>query len=392
MQLFLSIFGILLFISLIISHEWGHYWAARRNGVEVEEFGLGIPPRLLAKKLKSGMILSLNWLPLGGFVKLKGEHDADSRHGSFGAASLAAKTKIMLAGVGVNLLSGVLLLTLLAWLGLPKLIDQQTVGQEQFTVPSDTKVIHQEVLANSIVAGSPADHLGLGPTDSLLSLAAGPEKRVITTAESLHQATQAFAGQSVVLTYRHNSQTLTKTIKLLSASEVAASHGNKGYLGLSPRELQIRRSTWSAPVVALGLTKQLITLTLQGIGKALAGLGSIVAGLVTHNHTARQNGQTQASSQVGGPVAIAIFLWTSGSVGLNYVLMLIAIISLLLAFFNVLPFPALDGGRLAMTLVSRGLFRRPLSKLAEERIVATSMAILLMLFVLITVVDVKRFF
>jgi regulator of sigma E protease len=115
MQVFLFIIAMLLFIGLVLVHEWGHYIAARRNGVDVEEYGLGFPPRAWGKKLKNGMVLSLNWLPLGGFVKLKGEYDADTRKGSFGAASLPAKTKILLAGVTMNLLVGLALLTSLSF-------------------------------------------------------------------------------------------------------------------------------------------------------------------------------------------------------------------------------------------------------------------------------------
>src|ERR1700690_544058 len=123
MQILLFALAIVLFIGLIIVHEFGHYLVARRNGVEIEEFGLGIPPRAWSKKLKNGVLFSLNWLPLGGFVKLKGEHDSDSHRGSFGAASLGAKTKIMLAGVFMNLIFGLLLLTILAATGMPKLLD-----------------------------------------------------------------------------------------------------------------------------------------------------------------------------------------------------------------------------------------------------------------------------
>src|SRR3954468_1856091 len=99
MQLFVFSLGILLFIGLVLVHEWGHYIMARRNGVDVEEFGLGFPPRVWSRKLKSGMRLSMNILPLGGFVKLKGENDSDERKGSLGAATLGTKSKIMLAGV-----------------------------------------------------------------------------------------------------------------------------------------------------------------------------------------------------------------------------------------------------------------------------------------------------
>src|SRR3954468_24073904 len=140
MQIFLFIVSILLFTSLVLIHEWGHFFIARRNGVEVEEFGLGFPPRAYSRKTKKGMILSFNWLPIGGFVKLKGEHDGDTRKGSFGAASLSAKTKILLAGVFMNLLVGLAILTVLAVIGLPRLITADQFGQDQFTVKSDTKI------------------------------------------------------------------------------------------------------------------------------------------------------------------------------------------------------------------------------------------------------------
>src|SRR5487761_1297131 len=137
MQVFLFAVGIVLFFGLVLVHEWGHFWLARKNGVEVEEFGLGFPPRAWGKKLKSGLLISLNWLPIGGFVKLKGEHDSDERPGSLGAASLWAKTKIMLAGIAMNLIVGLVILTALAFFGMPKLITQQAVGQDQFTITSD---------------------------------------------------------------------------------------------------------------------------------------------------------------------------------------------------------------------------------------------------------------
>jgi regulator of sigma E protease len=330
MQIFLFTVAILLFIGLVLVHEWGHYIAARRNGVDVEEYGLGFPPRAWGKKLKNGMILSLNWLPLGGFVKLKGEYDADTRKGSFGAASLSAKTKILLAGVTMNLLVGLGLLTILALVGMPKLLDKDTIGEDQFTVASD------------------------------------------------------------------NGTTVTKETTLRSKAEVEASlktNNPKGNLGVEdPVNIQIQRSTWSAPVVALGFTVQLTKLTFIGLGHALGGLGSTIAGLVTANKEARQNGQTSASSQVGGPIAIVAVLWGSGSYGVSFILWIIAVLSLTLAIMNILPIPALDGGRLFMILFSRGVLKKPLSKFAEERIVATGMAIILSLVVLITIVDVKRFF
>lgn len=396
MQTFLFILALLLFIGLVVVHEWGHYIVARRNGVEVEEFGLGFPPRAWGKKLKSGMVLSFNLLPLGGFVKLKGEYDSDTRKGSFGAASLRAKSKILLAGVTMNLLVGIGLLTILALVGMPKLLDKETVGHEQFTVASDTKVVSQQVRAGTVQNDSPASKIGMSGKDVIVSIASGNDVRYTKTSQQLHNATQHFAGKAVQVTYKHGNDTITKSTMLRSNAEVKASlktDNPKGNLGVQdPINIQIQRSTWSAPIVAIGFTAQLTGLTFQGLGHALAGLGSIIAGAVTGNNEARANGQTSASSQVGGPVAIVAVLWGSGTYGVTFILWIIAVLSLTLALMNSLPIPALDGGRLFMILFSRGLLKKPLSKLAEERITATGMAIILGLVALITIVDVKRFF
>jgi regulator of sigma E protease len=320
-------------------------------------------------------------------------------------------------------------------------------------VSSDTKIAKQAVLTGAIEPGSPAASSGIRSTDQLLSIGNGAKTLQLKTTQQLHDATIKFAGQNTELSVKRTNTLLTKTVKLRSISTIAAdikrSAGLKatdkivsikdqnlgkmpiaitsdaqlyslaqqtatdstikyvrdgvvatkvgtlqpeGYLGIEPNQLQIQRSTWSAPIVAAGLTKQIFVLTFKGLGHALAGLGSTIAGGVTRNHQARENGQDQASSQVGGPVAIGVALWDYGSLGFNFMLFLIALISLTLALMNILPIPALDGGRLAMILISRGVFRRPLSRLVEERVVGASFALLLALIALITIVDVKRFF
>src|SRR3978361_821415 len=111
MSILLLVVGILLFIGLVVVHEFGHFIVARRNGVEVEEFGIFFPPRLYKRKMKAGWIFTVNLLPLGGFVRLKGEHDSDTEPGTFGAASTWVKTKIMAAGVVMNLAAALVLLT-----------------------------------------------------------------------------------------------------------------------------------------------------------------------------------------------------------------------------------------------------------------------------------------
>src|SRR6185312_11132914 len=121
------VLGVLLFFGLVVVHEFGHFIMARRGGVEVEEFGIGFPPRLFAYKTKGGWVFTLNLLPLGGFVKLKGEHDTDTTPGSFGAASVWTKSKIMAAGVVMNLITAYVLLVGLAFVGMPQLVDNQFV-------------------------------------------------------------------------------------------------------------------------------------------------------------------------------------------------------------------------------------------------------------------------
>src|SRR5690606_3602076 len=113
----LLIIGLILFIGLILVHEWGHFIVAKRNGVEVEEYGIFFAPRLWSKKTKGGWDFSINLLPIGGFVRLKGESDSDVRKGTFGAAPFKAKVKIMLAGIAMNLVVAFGLLTFLALIG-----------------------------------------------------------------------------------------------------------------------------------------------------------------------------------------------------------------------------------------------------------------------------------
>jgi regulator of sigma E protease len=285
-------------------------------------------------------------------------------------------------------------LTVLAVIGLPKLVTVDQFGQDQYTVKSDTKVSKTAVLAIYIEPNSPAKRMGLASLDSIKSITAGGQTVNVNSPIDLKNATSKFAGQKVNVTYSHEGQDVTKTVQLRTKQEVQPSlktDNPKGILGVEPYGLEFRRSTWSAPITALGFTWQMTELSFKGLGHAISGLGSTIAGATTGNTQARQNGQAQASSQVGGPVAIFKILWSTGSIGYQYMLVIIAMISLTLAIFNILPIPALDGGRLFMILISRLVLRKPLSRLAEERIVATGMVFLLTLTVLITIVDVKRF-
>ncbi len=378
-----------MFIGLVLVHEWGHYIAARRNGVEVEEFGLFFPPRAKVLGRRKGTEYTLNWLPLGGFVKLKGENDADTRPGTFGAATTWVKTKIMLAGVAMNLLTAFVLLTLLALIGMPKLIDNQ------FTVASDTKIIRHDVLVGHVEPGSPADKAGVKQVDKLISIGLPGEKtEPIKEDTDLKKLTGKYAGQKVMVQYERDGQSIQRTIQLRTKKEVEKSRKTdepKGNFGVTPIELTVQRSTWSAPVVAAGLVKQITELSFKGLGTSVAGLGKTIAGFVTGNTPARQAGQEQTVREISGPIGIFFALKFGAELGILLMLFIIALISLSLAIMNVLPIPALDGGRLFVLLGSRAL-KKPLSKETEEAIQVAGFIFIVSLIILISIVDVQRFF
>lgn len=384
----LFILGIVMFIGLVVVHEWGHFIMARRNGVKVEEFGIFFPPKIFSRKTKGGWIFSINLLPLGGFVRLKGEHDSDTEKGSFGAATTWVKTKIMGAGVVMNLVVALVLFTIVGLMGMPKIIDNQ------FAVANDDRPISRSVLINYVEPGSPADKAGLKPQDALNDISLPGYSPVgITTAASLKKITKDFSGKTVYVYYERNGQQSKAKTTLLTQKQVDASlktDNPKGFLGVVPMDYTVTRATWSAPITAIGISAQLTAATFQGLGHALSGLGGLIAGGITGNQEARQNGQTSASSQVTGPVGIFHILKNGSDIGLQFILFIIAYISLALAIMNILPIPALDGGRLWLMLFSR-LTKKPISPKTEEMINATGFVVLISLVILITIVDVKRF-
>ncbi len=388
MSILWLVVGLILFILLVVVHEFGHFVAARRNGVEAEEFAIFFGPSIYSRKMKSGWKFSLNILPLGGYVKLKGEHDSDTQPGSFGAASLWVKTKIMAAGVFMNLVIALVLFLILAATGMPKLIPNQ------YTVKRDTQLVNQKVLVGYVLPGSPAQKAGLQSEDQITAIKLPNYSPVdVTSASNLPMITKDFAGKTAYVYYIRKGVEQQVLVTFLTQKVVAASQKTsnpKGYLGISPTELTIQRSTWSAPIVAIGLSGQITALTFQGIGHAIGGLGSLIAGGVTGNKVARENGQTNASSQVSGPVGIFVILKDGSQLGFQYMLFIIAIVSLTLAIMNLLPIPALDGGRLWIMLISHGL-KKPLSAKREEAINAIGFALLIAIIILVTNVDVHRF-
>lgn len=377
------VIGVIALTVLVVLHELGHALVARRNGVRVEEFGIGFPPAAYKKNVKKSflgknVVYSVNWLPLGGFVKLQGEHDDDKKPGDYGAATFWQKTKILLAGVMMNWLTAVILLMILAWFGLPQLVPHQ------FTVASDTHVIYNPVVLASIEKDLPAESAGLKSGDAVISV--NGEK--IKTSAQLSEVSAVHKGEMVRVTYKRDGTERVAHVALRSAND-----DKRGYLGAGLSQERLTRSTWSAPIVGVGVTMQLTGITLQGLGQVIGdGVSGLVMKLVPNDSAQKQANQklSSASQSVGGPLSIFGILFPAAErAGMRYVVMMTALISLTLAVMNILPIPALDGGRWFVTAVFR-LLKKPLTKEREEKIHGTGFLVLLVLVVLVTISDVVK--
>ena len=375
------IIGLLILVFLIVVHELGHAIAARRNGVVVEEFGIGFPPRAWGKKLKNGILFTLNWLPLGGFVKLQGENDAASKKGDYGAASFWVKTKILLAGVSINFLVAVVIFTGFAIAGLPKFTG---VIDNQFTVASDTREVTEPVRVSQVVKELPADAAGLKNGDEILRISG----EAINQPADIKRLSEQNKGKAAEVLYRRDGTEKTTTVTLRSDN----TDGN-GYLGIGSNQRVVRQSTWSAPIIGVTITYQLAEATFKSLGQTVADLATGLVDKFNPNAQVREQGDqkiNQVSQNVAGPIGILGVIFPSArEAGLGSLLFLTGLISLTLAVMNLLPIPALDGGRWFLMALFRVL-RRPLTKELEEKINSIGFLILIGLIILVSVADVGK--
>lgn len=376
--------GLFVLILLVVIHELGHGIVARRNGVVVEEFGVGFPPRAWAKKLKQSVLgkdvlISLNWLPLGGFVKLQGEHDSATGKGDYGAATYWQKTKILLAGVVMNWLAAIVLFTILALVGLPKILPNQ------FSVPSDSVTTVEPLKIGQVERDSPAQKAGLKNGDEILLVGS----REVESSAELAAATKANQGKNVTITYSRGDREYTVPVTLRGADAA-----DKGFLGVrTTQRMSEIRATWSAPIVGFMTTLQLTGETFAALGKLVVSLGEGIGSRFTADESARKSGDEAlafASNSVSGPVGIlGVIFPQMQQAGLKPLLLLTAIISLSLAVMNVLPIPALDGGRWFTMTIFR-LLKKPLTKEREEKIQTVGFMALLALIIVVTFADVSK--
>lgn len=374
------VIGLLILIFLVVIHELGHAIMAKKAGVKVEEFGVGFPPK--AKKIDNwgDTELTLNWLPLGGFVRLKGEYDSSNKKGDYGKASYWQKTKILAAGVMVNWFFAAFLFMILALFGtLPKVFDNQ------FVINADYSISKSPVTVTYVAKDSPADKAGIKLGDEILAI-----KNEDLTSDNLAKITEKNAGKTISVEIKNKSGKSEKSVKL-NDKKVE----KQGYFGVQYMTNSYIRSTWSSPLVGLGTAVQYTGETLGGLGKLVADLATGItkkASLDSNTRTSGEKDLSNVSKSVAGPIGILGVIFPAATeAGISTVIYLAALISLTLAIMNFLPIPAMDGGRWFLMTIFK-LSRKKLTKEIEEKVQFAGVMIIILLTVLVLWADVSKLF
>lgn len=354
---------IILLAVLILVHEAGHFAAAKIFGIRVDEFGLGFPPRLAGKKIGE-TVYSLNWIPFGGFVKIFGENpDRDSLEGPESARSFSRKGKwiqaaVLSAGVFGNLVFGWLLMSAGFMSGLPAPAD----------FGASAAVANPRLTVTAVLPGSPAEKAGLKSGDVILSLRAGGAE---LGQPSLDGAESFIGGSggSVQVTYLRGSEEGTVS---------AAPEG-----GLVPGRRAI-----GIGMDMIGTLKLPFFEALWEGAKTTGALAATVAiGLF---HLAKSAFAGAASlNDVTGPVGIVSMVGDVWQLGIVYLISFTALISVNLAVINLIPFPALDGGRLFFLLIE-AIKGSPIRPKVANTINTIGFAALVILMVVITYHDIVK--
>lgn len=317
------IFVILIFSFLVLAHEFGHFITARRNGVQVDEFGIGFPPKLWGVQ-KGKTLYTINLLPLGGFVRLKGEQGESTAKDSFAAQGAWVKSKILLAGVTVNLIIAYVLITALLAIGMPPLLPQKlpsVLGIKPTTTSGQLMVVN-------VGSGSVAATAGIKNGDRIIQLNGAN----VSTPEELKSNVDKLAGSTATILVAQPG--MTRTIDVVLPQKTA----DKALLGVATVPESLQRYPWYiAPLAGVVVIVQMILAT-------LGAFGGMIVGLFT---------RAEVSQTVTGPIGITVIFSEVLEYGVSYVIALVASISLSLAIINSLPLPALDGGRLLVVVLQR---------------------------------------
>lgn len=375
--IFIIVLSVLVFV-----HELGHFWTARKLGVKAEEFGFGFPPRALGFfKDKSGKwrflkgkrdpqslpeeqrpvstVYSLNWLPLGGFVKIKGENGEGKQDSdSFAAKSLWRRALILSAGVIMNIILAAVLLSVGYMIGLPGSLDDLRPSADI----SEARVMIMEVLPES-----PAAQAGLEAGDTILSVA----DRHVSSNEELQAIVAEQAGIATnFLVEKDTGEELVEITPEYSEENERAVIGVSIYATGTVR-YPFFIAIWEG-IKLTGWMFWMIILAFYGL------IRDLIIGV-------------SVSGQVAGPVGIATLTGQVASLGFAYLLQFMTLLSLNLALVNILPFPALDGGRILFIIIEK--FKgKPVKQSVEAWIHTIGFWLLILLIVIVTYKDIVRLF
>lgn len=368
--IFILVLGALIFV-----HELGHFLMARRSGMKVEEFGFGFPPRLGGfvwseekkrhifvagnKEVSSPYtVYSINWIPFGGFVRIKGEngdgaHDPDS----FASKGALPRIKTLSAGVVMNFLFAWFLISIVLMIGFPRAIDT-----DEKIDPSKI-----DVQIAQVSPGTPAADMGLQMGDVIVSVNGEKLLRV----ERVQEIIQMNRGKEITFEVRRGEQE-----KLLRGTPRIDYPENQGSLGIALGEITLARYSFFEAIVQGAVS------TWQNTLLMVSGIGMLLGSLFT--------GSSAGLSDVSGPLGIAYLTKEVTNLGFVYLLYFTAILSINLGVLNILPFPALDGGRVLFVLIEK-IKGSPVSERVEGYFHQVGFLLLIILMIAVTVHDFARF-
>lgn len=347
-------------ISLITLHEIGHFLLAKKFGVKVEEFGIGYPPRIIAKKIGE-TTYSLNLLPFGAFVSMKGETSESSDLGSFSKQSVGKRFLIALGGVLSFWIIAAIIFSIVFGMGAPVAIEDEEAFE--FSNP--------KVNIMAVAKDSPAEIAGLKVGDVINGFEVGGTRFDVTRIKEVKDITDENKGQELTLIVKRG-----KEVFQISLIPRVSPPANEGPMGVALIRTAIQKYPWYlAPLKGIKATGEITLFVIQAYIQAIENLFI---------------GQPLGIEMVG-PVGVLQILAQSQQLGIIYFFNLLALISIQLAIFNLLPIPAVDGGRI-MFLAIEAVRKKPVSQKTQQKMIVFSFITLLLIMVWVTIKDVSKLF
>ena len=345
-----------------MAHEYGHYITAKRAGAKVEEFGFGFPPKVFSIT-RGGTVFSFNLIPFGGFVKIFGESgEHKNEAGSFSSLKISKRAKIICAGVFMNLVLAYVLLSFGNLLGRPMVLDEGNV----------VGATNIKIQITSIAENSPASNAGIKIGDTIAGIRlADSTLKTFSEISEFRSFIEQKSGSEINLTLVRGKENID--LKLIPRVNPPA---NEGALGVALAKTGLVRSAWYLfwwdGLKDLGFMVWMISSSLFLFFKTLFVEGKMMSGIT-------------------GPIGIASLTGEAYSMGMIYLINLVAILSVNLAVLNILPFPALDGGRLVFLAIEK-IKGSPLSQKFENTVNIAGFILLLALMFFVTWKDIVKFF